>query len=106
MVEDIVREEPPTTYQALVGLARYPYLSWANVKLDAYVDVFVEKFLGIPQGPAKQRQQVRKTLLHFLDKVFRPCDSSVLDNHKEVFFRRILEKAPVHGQTARSSWVG
>ena len=49
MAEAIVREEPPTLQPKLVGLMKETYLRQANANLGAYIDVFVEKFLGLPQ---------------------------------------------------------
>ena len=82
MAKPIVREEPLNLLPELVGLTRDPYLRRANANLAAYVDIFINDFLGISQGPAHRRRQVRKTLFHSLDKVFRPCDSGDLDNNK------------------------
>jgi hypothetical protein len=38
----------------------------------AYVDVFVDDFIAICQGPKAQQQRVRRTLMHAVDKIFRP----------------------------------
>ena len=70
MAEYIVREEPPTLQLELAGLMRDPYIRQANAKLDSYVDVFVDNFLGLTQRPAHQRCLVRQTSLHSLDNVF------------------------------------
>ena len=51
MVEFIVREAPPTVHPELVGLTRDPYLSQPKAKPASYIDVFVENFLEITQGP-------------------------------------------------------
>ena len=59
MAKDTVREEPPTIHPAIEGLKIYPYLRQSNAKTAAYVDVFVEKFLGLSQGPAHRQRQVR-----------------------------------------------
>ena len=69
-------EPPPapllTTEHA--ALKRDPYLQRPNAKLIAYVDVFVNDFLGLEQGPRHHRRHVRCTLFHALDKVFWPLD--------------------------------
>ena len=80
MVEAIVREEPPTLHMTLAGLTRNPYLRQAKAKLATYVDVFVNNFIGLAQGPAYRLRRVQLTLFHFLDKVFYPCDFGDLDN--------------------------
>ena len=37
-----------------------------------YVDVYVDDFIGLAQGSQRARNQVRDTLLHSIDQVFRP----------------------------------
>ena len=39
-------------------------------------DVYVDDFLGLVQGNPWRRQMVKRALLHFLDKNFRPVDPS------------------------------
>ena len=69
-------EPPPAPLltQDHANLTRDPYLRWPNVKLLAYVDVFVDDFLGLAQGTRHRRHHVCRTLFHALDKVFRPLD--------------------------------
>lgn len=42
----------------------------------AYYDIYVDDFLGACQGSIRRRTQVRRILLHALDEVFRPVDST------------------------------
>ena len=69
-------EPPPAPLltQEHAALKRDPYLQRPNTKLLAYVDVFVDDFLGLAQGPRHRRRHVRRTLFHALDKVFWPLD--------------------------------
>ena len=69
MSEAIVREEPPTLQMALSGLTRDPYLRWANAKPAAYIDVFVDHFLGLSQVYARWWSHIRQTLFCPLNKV-------------------------------------
>ena len=62
---------------------RDPYLQRTNEKLLACVDVFVDDFLGMAQGPRHRRRHVRRTLFHALDKVFRPLDRQDSKQRKE-----------------------
>jgi hypothetical protein len=41
----------------------------------AYVDLYMDDFLGLAQGHPKRRQRVRDTILHAIDAVFRPNDN-------------------------------
>lgn len=41
----------------------------------AYVDLYMDDFLGLAQGHPKLRHRVRDTIFHAIDAVFRPNDS-------------------------------
>ena len=68
-----------------------PYLRRPKAKLLAYVDVFVDYLIGLVQGPRNQRRHVRRTLLHALDKVFRPLDRQDTKQRKEVLSLKKLD---------------
>ena len=55
-------------------MTRDPYMRLPEAKLLAYMDVFVDDFLGLAQWPWLRRSHVRLTIFHALDKVFRPLD--------------------------------
>ena len=80
------RETPQNLHPELAGLTRDLYLRRDNSKPASYVDVFVDDFLGLTQGPSHRQLQVRRTLFRDLDKVFQPRDHGKLTNHKEVLF--------------------
>ena len=84
MSEAIFREAPPTLHLLMAGLTSYIYLRRANSKLSAYVDVFVDYFLGLAQGPAHRQRRLWQTLFHYIYKVFRTCESGDSSNRKEV----------------------
>ena len=69
---------------------RDPYLQRTNEKLLACVDVFVDKFLGLMQGPW-QRRHVRCTIFHALDKVLHPLDRQDTKQRKEVINLKKLD---------------
>ena len=58
----------------LSGLSRDPYLRCSNTNHMAYVDVFVNEFLGLAQDPSHSQRHVWRTLFHALDKVFQTLD--------------------------------
>ena len=62
IAEAIVREEPTTLHPEPAGLTRDQYISRTNANPTAYVDVFVNNFLGISQVPAHCRRKIRQTL--------------------------------------------
>ena len=47
-------------------------LGHRNALLVAYIDVFVDNFLGIAQGPVHQRHHMWRNFLYTLEKAFRP----------------------------------
>ena len=65
-------------------LTRDPYLWCPKAKLLACVDLFVDDFLGLAQGPRHRRRHVRRTLLHTFDKVFMPLNRQDAKQRKEV----------------------
>ena len=42
----------------------------------AYVDLYMDDFLGLAQGHPRLRERVRSTLFHSIDQIFRPLDAS------------------------------
>ena len=81
----------PTLTQEHSLLTCGPYLWRPKAKLLAYVDVFVDDFLRLAQGPRHRRRHVRRTLLHALDKVFRPLDRQDARQRKEVLSLKKLD---------------
>ena len=69
-VEAVLVEPGPSLDKKLGALPRDPYLGRKNSQLLQYIDVFVDDFLGLSQGPRHHRRYVRRTLFHALDKVF------------------------------------
>ena len=82
-MEAIAPPPAPPLAQEHFKLTRDPYLRLSKANLLAYVDVFVDDFLGLAQGPRHRRRHVRRTLFHALDKVFRPLDRQDTNHHKE-----------------------
>ena len=72
--EAIVSLPAPPLTQEHAKLTRNAYLRHPKAKLLAYMDVFVDDFLGLAQGPWHRRRHVRRTLFHVPDKVLRPLD--------------------------------
>ena len=56
--ETIEPPADPLLTQEHTKLMRNPYLQRPNAKLRAYVDVFVDDFLGLAQGPRHRRRHV------------------------------------------------
>ena len=65
---------PSSTYALPVPTLRDPSLPNPSTRL-AYIDVFMDDFLGACQGDLSHRRYVRKTLLHAVDTIFRPLDA-------------------------------
>ena len=104
-----VVEPPPapllTTEHA--ALKRDPYLQWPNAKLLAYMDVFVDDFLGLAHRPRHRRHHVHRTLFHVLDKVFRPLDRKDASQRKEVLILKKLDSGDCSWSTCQTmlGWI-
>ena len=92
---------PPLT-QENAQLTQNPYLRRPKSKLLAYVDVFVDNFLGIAQGPRHRRRHVCRTLFHALDKVFRPLDRQESNQRKEVLSLKKLDAGDCSWSTCQT----
>ena len=57
-------------------VTRDPYLQLGNSKPVAYVDVFVDGFLGLSQGTAHRQRHILCFLFHALDKLFQTLDTN------------------------------
>ena len=73
----------------------------------AYVDVFVDDFLGLAQGPRHRLSHVRRTLFHALDKVFRTLDQQDTKQRKEVLSLKKLEEGDCSWSTCQTmlGWI-
>ena len=49
----------------------------------AYIDIFVDDFLGITQGNKVRREEVKRALLHSLNDVLRPLSPTDLPTHQD-----------------------
>ena len=91
----------PSLNKQLGVLPRDPYLGRKNSQILQYVDVFVDDFLGLAQGPRHRRRHVRRTFFHALDKVFRPLDSKDNEERKEVLSLKKLEAGDCSWSTCK-----
>ena len=64
----------PTTPQSVWH--RPPFLAKTPTQPLAYVDIYVDDFLALAQGPPQTLDNVRTTLFHAIDEVFRPLHPS------------------------------
>ena len=78
--EAIVIPDSPPLQEYLAGLICNPYLTCNNINTTAYVNVFVDEFLGLAQDTPHRQCHFRSTLFHALEKVFRPLDPTVTAN--------------------------
>ena len=106
-MEAIAPPPAPPLAQEHAQLTRNPYLRRPKAKLLAYMDVFVDDFLGLAQGPRHRRRHVRRTLFHALDKVFRPLDRQDTKQRKEVLSMKKLEAGDCSWSTCHTMlrWI-
>ena len=97
----------PPLNQEHAQLTRDPYLWRSNAKLLAYVDVFVDDFLGLAQRPRHRHRHVRHTLFHALDKVFRPLDQQDAKQRKEFLSLKKLNAGDCSWSTCQTmlGWI-
>ena len=70
------RSSPETMVPSHVGTPKL-------LKPIRYCDVYVDDFLALAQGGAKQRRRVKRILLHSLDRVFRPLEQGDVPTRQE-----------------------
>ena len=88
-------------------MTRNPYLQLPKEKLLAYVDVFVDNFLGLAQGARHRRRHICRTLFHALDKVFRTLDRQDTKQRKEFLSFKKLEEGDCSWSTCQTmlGWI-
>ena len=71
------------------------------------MDVFVDDFLGLAQGPWHRRRHVRHTIFHALDKIFWSLDRQGTKQHKEVLSLKKLEAGECSWSTCQTmiGWI-
>ena len=57
----------------------------------AYIDVFVDDFLGLAQGDRHRRNRVRRALLQSFDLVFRPLEGGEGARNEPVSIKKLLK---------------
>ena len=57
----------------------------------AYIDVFVDDFLGLAQGDRRRRARVRRALLQSFDLVFRPLEAGEGARSEPVSVKKLLK---------------
>ena len=66
------------------------------------MDVFVDEFLGLGQGPWNRHRHIRHTLFHALEKVFRPLDRQDTKQRKKVISLKKLEAGECSWSTCQT----
>ena len=80
--EGLIMPDPLPLQTSLNQLTQESHLKRHNTRPGAYVDVFVDDFLVMPQGPTRRRHHIRSTLFHSLEKVLRPLHSVRISDRK------------------------
>ena len=91
LAEAVAPPTAPSLSSEHTKLTLDSYLRRPKAKLLAYVDVFVDGFLGLAQGPRHRHHHVRRTLFHALDKVFWPLDQKDTKQRKEFLSLKKME---------------
>jgi hypothetical protein len=64
-------------------LQKQPHQLHCPTKPLAYVDLYMDDFLGLAQGHPQLRERVRSTLLHSIDQIFRPLSPDESLGHRK-----------------------
>ena len=91
LAEAVAPPSVPPLAKKRAQLTCDPYLWRTNAKLLSYVDVFVDNFLGLAQGPRHCLRHVCRTLFYTLEKVFRTLDRQDSKQRKEVLSLKKLD---------------
>ena len=87
---DTPKYKAPQTYLAM--LIQDPYLKLWNMWPLDYINLFVDNFLGLSQGPAHWRFHLWRTLFWYQDKILCPLERDDAPHRKEVIYMKNLDK--------------
>ena len=90
---------PSIPHHLQVPASRDPCLPTST--LQGYVDVFVDDFLVLAQGSPDHLEQVRSTLMHAVDLVFRPLDEKDSPTRSEPISVKKLKKGDCTWDTCK-----
>ena len=90
-----------------VPLERDPSLRRSRPRRTAFVDVFVDDFVGGAQGNRDQLTRVRRILFHAIDSVFRPLDAEDTEHRQEPISVKKLLKGDCYWSTLKTvlGWI-
>ena len=72
----------------------------------AYIDIFVDDFLGITQGNKARQEEVKRTLLHLLDDVLRPLSPTNLPTRQDSASLKKMKQGDSTWATKKFFWGG
>jgi len=91
---------PKLQYMARPTQSCTTYTQWGHPPLT-YVDMFLNDFISLAQGNATRRCMLLRQLLHSIDQVFRPLDSTDTAHRKEPVSIKNSSAAMQHGPPPR-----
>ena len=73
----------------------------------AYIDIFVDDFLGITQGNMVRREEVKRALLHLLDNVLQPLSPTDFPTRQDPASLKKMEQGDSTWATQKNllGWV-
>ena len=90
-LDELADTEPPPTASRPATLHVDHNRRGYNRRPLAYIDVFVDDFLGLAQGDRARRNRVRRSLLHSFDLVFRPLEQGEEPRQEPVSVKKLLK---------------
>jgi hypothetical protein len=78
-----------------------PYLNHYNRRRLQVVDIYMDDFVGASQGNRQCRQNVRRTLLHVIDDIYRPLSPTDPPTRKEPISVKKLQQGDASWSTQK-----
>ena len=72
----------------------------------AYIDIFVDDYLGFTQGNKARREEVKRALLHSLDDVLLPLSTTDLPTRQDPASLKKMKQGDSTWETQKFYWGG
>ena len=72
----------------------------------AYIDIFVDDFLGITHGNKARREEVKRALMHSLNDVLRPLSPTDLLTRQDPASMKNMKQGNITWAAKKIRWFG
>ena len=94
-LENLAETKPPETTEEEVAATLAADKDWEALSLDAratalaHVEVYLDDFIGITQGGAKERRQMTRNLFRAINELFRPNDKNDIAREETISLKKL-----------------